>query len=590
MYVPVHKAVPGRPFLTFLRYNRPYWRAYATGAALSFLYVGIGLATPLIVRRVVEDFESSQMTGARLSAYFTGIVFIALFTAVTRYWQRDLMISASRKFEYDLRNDYFRHVQQMSQDFFHRVQTGDIMARATNDLNYVRLFIGPGIMGTVDLTRVLFGMGMMIYFSPSLTLYALLPLPAVSLIVYGLVMYMHRQSRRVQEIFSSVSARAQENLAGARVVKAYGIADRELDAFGAESWRYMTENVKLSAVMASLWPAIGTITGLAVLLVVWRGGVMVIDGVMSLGDFSAFLFLLFMVAWPLAQFGWILTLYQRGAVSMNRITEILGEQPSVRDTAETRTDVASFKGGIAFEDVTFGYDGRPALRKVSFEAAAGETIAVVGPTGSGKSSIVSLLLREYDPQEGRVLVDGVDVREAPLSVLRGAVACVPQETFLFSDTVRANLVFGRPDAPDEAVRHASEVAQFAEVADELPHGLDTLLGERGVNLSGGQKQRLAIARAVVCDPVILVLDDALSSVDTQTEARILRGLKAVMATRTSVIIAHRISAVQEADLILVLDDGEVVERGTHATLLEQDGLYARMHRRQLLEEELEREP
>jgi ATP-binding cassette subfamily B protein len=589
LYVPVHKAVPGRPFLTFLRYNRPYWREYLAGAVLSVLYVLIGLLTPLIIRQVVTGFEAQTMTMQVLTAYFAALVGIALATGVARYWQRIFMIGASREFEYDLRNDYFRHVQHLSQDFFHRIQTGDIMARATNDLNYVRLFIGPGLMGTVDISRVFFAMAMMLYLSPRLTLFALLPLPVVSLIVYGLVMYMHRQSKRVQEIFSEVSARAQENLAGARVVKAYGISDREFRSFEKVSRRYMEENVKLSAVMASLWPAIGSITSLTLLFVVWRGGVMVIEGAMSLGDFSAFLILLFMVAWPLAQFGWILTLYQRGAVSMNRIVEVLAEEPSVRDAPEARQDIKVLKGGIEFRHVTFGYDGRTALRDISFRVESGQTLAIVGSTGSGKSSIVSLIAREYDPDSGQVLLDGTEARHIPIAVVRSAIGYVLQETFLFSDTVRANLTFGRPDPPEAAVAYASDVAQFTEVVNELPRGYDTLLGERGINLSGGQKQRLAIARAVICDPAILLLDDALSSVDTQTESQILRRLKKVMETRTSVIITHRISAVQHADLILVLDDGEIVERGTHPSLVKRGGLYARMYERQLLEEELERE-
>jgi ATP-binding cassette subfamily B protein len=586
-YRPIHKAVIARPFKTILRYNAPYWREYAIGALLSAVFVVVGLAMPLVIRGVVGRFEDNTMALGHLWRYFWGLLAVAVGTGLARFWERKLIIGASRKSEYDFRNDFFRHVQLLSQDFFNRTQTGDLMARATNDLNYVRMFVGPGIMGTVDMIRVPLTLGLMFYLSTRLTLLALLPLPLVSVLVYAIVMYMHRQSQRVQEQYSVVTARVQENLAGARVVQAYGIHDRETAAFEAESRKYMTENIRMASVMSFAFPLIGFVVALMILLVIWRGGLMVIQGTAKLDDLTGFIVCMLLLVWPLAEFGWILTLYQRGAVGMNRINEVFAEIPAIRDDEHTDPEACVTDGAIRFEKVSFAYGDTTVLEDVDFEVMAGQTVAIVGPTGSGKSSIVALLTRQYDAAQGRVLIDGMDVRRIPLSHLRGAMGYVLQDTFLFSDTIRANLTFGSPDAIDTDVAFAAQVAQFTETVEGLPEGYSTLLGERGVNLSGGQKQRLAIARAVVCDPVILILDDALSSVDTHTEERSLSGLHEVTSKRTSIIISHRISAIRGADLILVVESGCIVERGRHDELLERGGLYAALYERQLLEEELE---
>lgn len=587
MYVPRHKVVPGSPFRTILRYNRPYWREYLAGSLLATCFVTIDLALPLVIRSVVGRFENNTVNVRLLALYFTVLLAIAAGAGIARYFERTLIIRASRKCEFDLRNDFFRHVQVLSQDFFHRTRTGDIMARAVNDLNYVRMFIGPGIMGTIDMMRVPVILAIMIYLSSRLTLLSLAPLPFVSLLVYGFVMYMHRQSQRVQEQFSVVTARVQENLAGARVVKAYGIAGRELEVFGEDSKRYMRENLKLAAVMSIAWPLIGFTVALMILLVLWQGGGMVIDGSLPLEDLTGFIVCMLMLIWPLAQFGWILTLYQRGAVGMNRMSQVFGEVPTIRDDENTQHGFTVEHATIRFEHVHFAYGEPEVLADIDFEISEGQTVAIVGPTGSGKSTIVSLLTREYDPASGRVLIDGVDARQIPLRTLRSAIGYVPQDTFLFSDTIRENLSFGRPGATQDEIERACDVAQFNETVEELPDAFETLLGERGVNLSGGQKQRLAIARAVLCDPKILVLDDALSSVDTETEERILHRLKEVMKARTSIIISHRVSTIRDADVILVVDQGRIVERGTHDTLIRAGGLYARMYERQLLERKLE---
>lgn len=587
MYRPVHKAVPGRPFKTFVRYNMPFWWDYLRGGLLGVFFIAVELLLPWVIRQVVHQFNTATMTARMLWSYFLALIVIAVVSGVARYFQRMLMIGASRKFEYDLRNDYFRHIQLMSQRFFSRWKTGDIMARATNDLNYVRMFIGPGIMGSFNLLRVPAAIGLMVYFSPRLTLIALMPLPVVSLLVYFFVMYMHRQSKVVQEQFSVVTGRAQENLAGARVVQAYGVADRELRDFTAESDKYMREGMRLAVVMSLAHPLIELMVGATALLVLWRGGLMVINGNLLFADFSGFIVCLLMLAWPLVEFGWVLTLYQRGAVAMNRITEVLAVEPAIRDTSRTRQDIDAVRGGIRFENVSFAYQDEAVLHDLDFEVLQGQTLAIVGKTGSGKSSVVALMTREYDPAQGRVLIDGIDARDIPVQILRGAIGYVPQDTFLFSDTILENLTFGRPDASEDDIRHAAEVAQFSEVVGDLPHAYDTLLGERGVNLSGGQKQRLAIARAVVRDPSILILDDALSSVDTHTEEEILQRLRRVMATRTSVLISHRVSTVRHADQIIVLDEGRIAERGSHDELLAMGGLYSDMYERQLLEEEIE---
>jgi len=444
-------------------------------------------------------------------------------------------------------------------------------------------------MGSADMVRLPLSLALMIHFSGWLTLIACLPMPLISLLVYSMIMYMHRQSKVVQEQFSKVTSRVQENLAGARVVKAHAAAHREQRDFRHESTKYMHESMKLALVMNFAWVAIAASVGLTILLVLWRGGLMVIGDRLPLADLVGFLVCVLMLAWPLAEFGWVLSLYQRGAAGMNRISEIFAEAPAIRDDEDTRHDLPPIQGAVAFDRVHFAYDGREVLHDIHFEIPAGRTVAIVGPTGGGKSSIVSLLTREYDPTAGRVTIDGIDARRIPVAQLRNAVGFVPQDLFLFSDTIRTNVTLGRPDAPDDAIDYACDVAQFRDTAAALEQGYDTLLGERGVNLSGGQKQRLTIARAIIRNPKILIMDDALSSVDTHTEEQILNALKEVTATRTSIIISHRVSTVQHADEILVITDGRITERGAHEHLLARGGVYADMYARQQLEDELEHE-
>ena len=599
-------AVPGRPLLTLCRYNAPYWKAYLIGVIVGCIFQAVGLAMPVVFSALVDDFDNRVMTRALLWNYFYLLLVIAAVTAVARFSQRILIGRASRKFVFDLRNDYFRHIQGLSQEFFNRTKTGDIMARATNDLNFVRDFIGAGTMGAVDLIRVPFSLAVLMYFSIPLTVTVMIVLPVASLFIYGLLKLTRQQAHRVQARFSAITSLAQENLSGARLVKAYDIADREVRTFNNESEIYAQENLKFVATKASIGPIMTIAFRLMLVLALWRGGLMVMrdestlrivfeDGWLAirsapfeLGDLMGFITCLLMVSASLLGSALVAIMYQQGAAGMNRISEIMSETPAVTDGDHFDTAAPVLRGEVEFKDVTFAYPESPAvLRGISWKCEPGQTVAIVGPTGSGKSTLMALLTRAFDPTSGTVLLDGVDAREIPLKTLRTSTGLVPQDTFLFSDTIRANLTLGKPDATDSEIMEACCIAQFDEALSGMEDGLDTLLGERGINLSGGQKQRLTIARALIHDPAILLLDDALSSVDTHTEEQILTRLRQVMATRTSVIISHRVSTVRAADLILVLRDGEIAERGTHAELLEEGGLYSEMYDRQLLEDELE---
>ena len=574
-----------------LPYVTRYRGRFATGFVFLVLATGIQLAAPWVLKHAIDDLGDGA-TRARLGLHAGLLAGIAALGGVCRFHTRRIIIGASRAIEYDLRNDFFAHLQRLSLSYFQGHRTGDLMSRATNDLGAVRMMVGPSIMysATTAITFVV-AVVLMLSISPWLTLLALVPLPFVTAAVKGFGTAIYHRSEQVQAQLARLSAVAQEAFAGVRVVRAYGREAVEIERFGSANREYVARSRAVIRLQGLFYPSLTLFLGLSALLVLWLGTRQVVAGRMSVGDFVAFNAYLVMLAWPVIAFGWVTNLLQRGMAAWNRMLEVLDAEPAVRDPGPDAVHLSSadIEGRIEFRDLSFSYGGRPVLAQVSATVEPGQTLALVGPTGAGKSTLVDLLPRRFEPPAGTVFVDGVDVRRLPLRVLRGAIGYVPQEPLLFSETIAGNVAFGAPDGgrAGQAVADAVAAARLDADVEGFPAGLDTEVGERGISLSGGQRQRVAIARALLTDPRILILDDALSAVDTRTEDEILARLRRLRRQRTSIVVSHRISTVKDADLILVLDRGRVVERGTHRTLLARDGLYASLHRRQLLEAELE---
>jgi ATP-binding cassette subfamily B multidrug efflux pump len=540
---------------------------------------------PLVIREIFDRLAAgtSAETIARLALLILGVAILENLAKMASRW---LVMDASRRTEYELRNDLFAHLQGLHVGFFQHSKIGDLMARMTNDVQAVRMMLGPGVLNVFQTSVLLvIAIGFMFSISARLTLVAMILLPMVSVAFWLIGDRVHQRFERLQAQFSDLSATAQENFSGIRVVKAYGQEDAEIEKFAAVNREYVGRAVQLAMMNGLIWPTMSLILGTATLATLYLGGSDVIRGELTLGQLVQFIAYLATLAWPMVALGWVSNLFQQGAASLKRLQELFDARPAIRDPIDPVT--APITGQIEFRNVWFAYGGSIVLRDINFRVPPGGTLAVVGPTGSGKSTLVNLIARLYDVQQGEVLIDGVDIRRYPLQHLRRAIAYVPQETFLFSVPLRENIAFGLETISDAQLEWAGDVSQLSKDVSDFPASYDTIIGERGVTLSGGQKQRTAIARAVVRDPRILILDDALSSVDTYTEAEILRRLRGVVQTRTAVIVAHRISTVKDADEILVVDDGRIVERGTHVGLLERGGLYAQMYRRQLLEEELE---
>ena len=572
-----------RPLLPYFKNYR--WSFFVGGVCV-LLNNGIWVLFPQVLRKAVDDLNKG-ITQHKLVTYALLILAVAVAKGIFQFLTRWVVIGVSRNVEFDMRNDLFRHLETLSLSYYQRTRTGDIMARCTNDLNAVRMLLGPAIMYSAN--TVVFTTGALFFMwhlNHRLTMFAFLPLPIVSVTIQYFGRKIHERFERIQAMFSEISARAQENFSGARVIRAYAQEEAEIAQFEAANREYIGRSLKLVRLMGMLWPTLETMLGLAIVLVLWLGGRRVLSGAMSLGDFVAFNTYMVQLTWPIIALGWVINLFQRGTASMGRINEIFQEKPQIADDAAIVNPSLPVRGAIEFRNLSFSYGDVEVLHAINLNIPEGTSLAIVGPTGSGKTTLVNLIVRIYDAAPGTVLIDGRPIREFPLATLRRSVGFVPQETFLFSDSVRENIAFGKTDATDAEVKAAAEGAGIAGDIEEFPAQYHTLVGERGITLSGGQKQRTAIARAIIRDPRILVLDDALASVDTHTEDRILGHLREIMGGRTTILISHRVSSVRNADRIAVLHSGKIVELGTHDELLARQGYYAELYNKQLLEEEL----
>ncbi|MBZ5580865.1 MAG: ABC transporter ATP-binding protein/permease [Acidobacteriia bacterium] len=573
-----------------LKTVRKYLWRYRWGMAVGLLCLVLKdvaqTAQPLMIRGAVDALAGGRSGPglpkfARYAAYLVGL---ALLKSAFQFWMRVILIGISRDIEYDLRNDLFRRLIGLSPDYYARTRTGDIMARATNDLNAVRMMLGPGIMYWTETSLTfLFAIAVMFSVDWRLAIFAILPAPAVSLSVILFGRRIHARFERIQAMFSDISSRVQENLSGVRMVRAFVQERAELRRFEELNREYIAQNLKLVRIQGFFQPLLETLIGVTFLLVLWVGGYQVIEGRISIGGFVMFNTYMGMLIWPMIAMGWVVNLMQRGSASLERINQILREEPSITG----RGSLPSVRGGIEFRGVYVEYGGIRALDGVDLRIEAGATVAVVGHTGSGKSTLAGLVPRLLDPTSGLVTLDGVDLRDLDPRELRRHIGFVPQETFLFSATIAENIAFGVESATEEQIRRAAELAGLAADIESFPKAYQTMVGERGITLSGGQKQRTAIARAILRDPRILILDDALSSVDTLTEEQILNHLAQIMRGRTVILISHRVSTVRQADRIVALEKGRIGEQGTHAELIAAGGYYAELFRKQMLEEELE---
>jgi len=570
---------------------RPYLKRYraslAWGGLSVVLYNCSKIIMPLLIGRAIDDISRHQRE-RDVAHDAVWLLVVAVVAAIFLYLTRWIIIGASREIEFDLRNDLFANLERQPPSFYHEHRTGDIMARTTNDLNAVRQLLGPAIMYSANtVVFTLAALPFMIRMSPRLTVFAFLPLPAASLLVQTMGRRIHRRFERIQAMFSDISAQAQENFSGARLVRAFAQEEAEVARFETANQEYIRRSLMLVRLMAMLWPTLEFVLGISLVATLFFGGREVVQNRLSVGQFTAYMVYMVQLIWPMIALGWVVNLFQRGTASVERIDQLLRQKPAIWDEpAVENTVLPEMRGDIEFRGLTFRYGAAEILRDIDLTIPAGTSLAIVGPTGSGKSTLVNLIPRLLDAEAGMVLIDGRPIREWSLQQLREGIGFVPQETFLFSTSIRDNIAFGVREATPAQVREAAVSAHIATEIEEFPAGFDTLVGERGITLSGGQKQRTSIARALLRDPRILILDDALASVDTYTEERILLALREQMKGRTTIFISHRVSTAQSADRIAVLVDGRIVETGTHEELLSAGGYYRGLYQKQQLEEEI----